>query len=402
MTDPTPPDDSPGSSGSTPELRALLALQLTSGVGPRVMANLLERFGSASAALQARLEDLLQVPLVGPRVAQAVREAARNGGAEEELARIRAAGVALLVRGTSAYPACLVDIPDAPYLLYCRGGLLPADSPAVALVGSRSCSDYGLRTATRLATGLARAGVTVVSGLAYGIDAAAHRASLQAGGRTLAVLAGGLARIYPREHKGLAEEVVRAGALLSESRLDQEPLAGLFPARNRIISGLCQAVVIVEAAERSGALHTARHAAEQGRTVLAVPGAVDGATSGGCHALLRQGAVLCRSVDDVLEEVRGVSWMATEERAAEQARKANDSIAPVARKPAPAPAGAEPPTGLDEPQRRVWEFLGGGSRAVDEVARHLGMAVGQLSGVLLTLEMKKIVKRLPGNRYERW
>jgi DNA processing protein len=367
------------------------------------MTNLLERFGSATGALRARQEELLQVPLVGPQIARALQEAGRGSAAEEELERTRAAGVVLLVRGTPAYPACLESIPDAPYLLYCRGGILPADSPAVALVGSRSCSDYGLRTATRLATGLARAGVTVVSGLAYGIDAAAHRASLQAGGRTLAVLAGGLARIYPRAHKGLAEEVVRAGALLSESRLDQEPLAGLFPARNRIISGLCQAVVIVEAAERSGALHTARHAAEQGRTVLAVPGTVDGANSGGCNALLRQGAVLCRSVDDILEEVRGVSWMATEERAAERARTTKHQADPAGVKAAPAPArGAEPPPGLDETQRRVWDFLAGGSRAVDELARHLGMAVGQLSGVLLTLEMKKIVKRLPGNRYERW
>src|SRR5262249_49763738 len=158
----------------------------------------------------------------------------------------------------------LAEIHAPPTLLYVRGALQEGDGRAVAIVGSRQCTDYGKRTATRLAQELARAGYVIVSGLARGIDAAAHRGALQGGGRTLAVLAGGLTRIYPPEHRGLADEVEKNGALLTESSMQQDPIAALFPARNRIISGLCKAVVLVEAAEKSGALITAEHAAEQG------------------------------------------------------------------------------------------------------------------------------------------
>jgi DNA processing protein len=189
----------------------------------------------------------------------------------------------------------------------------------------------------------------------------------------------GTIRIYPPEHKGLAGEVAAAGAVLSEAAMQIGPLASLFPGRNRIISGLAQAVVLVEAAERSGALITARHAAEQGRTALAVPGPVDSEASGGTNRLIRDGAILCRGVEDVLEELEGVS----------------------ARTQQPPPAPAAPPPGLDGTQRRVWEFLSGQPRHLDEMAQHLGLSVPQLTGALLVLEMKKAVRRLPGNRYER-
>jgi DNA protecting protein DprA len=228
----------------------------------------------------------------------------------------------------------------------------------------------------------------VHSGLARGVDAAAHRAALEAGGRTLAVLANGLATVYPPEHKELAGQVAAAGAVLSESPMGQAPDRGLFPARNRIISGLSRLVVVVEAGERSGALLTAGHAAEQGRTVMAVPGPVDSEASAGCHALIRDGAVLVRGVDDVLEELHGVS-----------ATSAPASGAAAAPAPAAAPAG--PPPGLDETQRRVWDFLAGGPRHLDEMAQQLGAPVPALSTALLMMEMKKAVRRLPGNRYER-
>jgi DNA processing protein len=214
----------------------------------------------------------------------------------------------------------------------------------------------------------------------------AHRAALQAGGRTLAVLAGGLSRIYPPEHADLAKEIEGAGALLTEARMAQEPLAPLFPARNRIISGLCRVTVLVEAAERSGALITAGHAGEQGRTVMAVPGPVDSPSSGGAHELIRKGAVLCRGVEDVLEELHGVSAVA-------QAQAQAEATAPAA------PTG--PPPTLDDAQRRVWEFLSGGARHLDEMVQQLGLGAGELSGMLLRMEMKKAVRRLPGNRYER-
>jgi DNA processing protein len=369
---------------STPssELRDLLTLHLVPGIGPRLTAGLLERFGSAAAVLAASAAQLQEVPYVGPKVAAAVAAARQQIAVDREIARAQQFGVRLVALGTTEYPAALANISDPPHLLYVRGTLTTADANAVAVVGSRHCTDYGRRVAARLAAGLVRAGFTVVSGLARGIDGVAHKAALEAGGRTLAVLAGGLARVYPPEHKGLAEEVAAAGALLSESAMDQDSLAGLFPVRNRIISGLSRAVVLVEAAQRSGALITATHAADQGRTVLAVPGPVDADASGGTNELIRKGAVLCRGVEDVLEEIHGVSAMAQAEAAAP-------------------PAPPVPPPALDETQMRVWEALAGGPRHLDEVVQKLGLTVSQVAGVMMMLEMKKVVRRLPGNRYER-
>lgn len=365
------------------ELRALLTLQLVPGLGPSRTRALIEQLGSARAVLTASVSRLAEAPGIGTKLSADIVQSLREIDVEAEITLIDKHGVHLLVRGQAGYPPCLAEIHDPPTLLYVRGGLLEADARAIALVGSRLCSDYGKRIATRLAGDLARAGYVVVSGLARGIDGVAHRGALQAGGRTLAVLAGGLSRIYPPEHKELADEVEKNGALLTESSMKQDPIAALFPARNRIVSGLCQAVVIIEAAERSGALITATHAAEQGRMVLAVPGPVDSAASGGTNALIRQGAVLCRGVDDVLEEVQGVSARI------------------MAEKNAPPPLPTGPPPGLDETQRRVWEFLGSGPRHLDDIVQELGLGVGALSGMLLTMEMKRTVRRLPGNRYER-
>jgi DNA processing protein len=367
------------------EVRDLLTLQLVPGIGPRLTAALLERFGSAGAVLQAGAAELGEVPYVGPRLAESVAQARGRIDVGREIALAEKFGVRLVAHATPEYPALLAEISDPPYLLYVRGALTAADASAVAVVGSRQCTEYGRRMAARLASGLVRAGYTVVSGLARGIDGAAHKAALQAGGRTLAVLAGGLSRIYPPEHRELAQEVAAGGALLTESSMDQDPLAGLFPVRNRIISGLCQAVVVVEAAERSGALSTASHAAEQGRSVLAVPGPADSPASGGTNELIRKGAVLCRGVEDVLEELRGVSAVVQEQASA-------------AARPEPP---AAPPPGLDETQRRIWEALAEGPRHLDELVQRLALAVPQLSGTLLMMEMKKVVKRLPGNRYQR-
>jgi DNA processing protein len=368
-------------------VRDLLALSLVPGIGPRLTAALLERFGSAGAALRASIADLAAIPFITPRLAESIQQALQRSEAAAELERMQKHGVHLIAFGTPKYPASLATIRDPPYLLYVRGTITAADANAVAFVGSRHCTDYGRRIAARLSAGLVRAGVTVISGLARGIDAAAHRAALEAGGRTLAVLAGGLSRIYPPEHADLAREVEASGALLTESRMDQEPLAGLFPVRNRIISGLSKVVVLVEAAEKSGALITASHAADQGRTVMAVPGSVESVFSGGTNDLIRKGAVLCRSVEDILEELHGVSAMAVAQKKA-----ASTPAAP------PIPAG--PPPGLDEDQRRIWEMLTEPCH-LDQLVQRLGLEVPKISGMLMMMEMKKAVRRLPGNRYER-
>jgi DNA processing protein len=359
-----------------PETRALLTLHLIPGLGPRLTAALLERFGSAEAVLPASAAELREIPYLGVKLANDLAEAVKNVNVEAELERMTRHGVQLIALGRPEYPAAMASIVDPPHLLYVRGALQRGDAKAIAVVGSRTCTTYGRRMTERLVVGLVRAGYVIVSGLARGIDGVAHRAALQAGGRTIGVLAGGLSRIYPPEHADLAREVEASGALLSEATMEQEPLPGMFPQRNRIISGLCRGVVIVEAAERSGALITATHAAEQGRQVMAVPGPVDQSTSGGTNELIRKGAVLVRGVEDVLQELEGTPQVT-----------------------APEPAVAPP--ALDETQRRIWEFLSDGPRHLDEVVQTTRIAAGPLAATMLMLEMKKVVRRLPGNRYER-
>jgi DNA processing protein len=339
-------------------------------------AALLERFGSAAGVLQAAAGQLQEVPHIGGKLAQSLSAAMRRVDVAAELELMAQQGVRLLVRGGASFPRSLSDIPDPPHLLYLRGTLLPDDARAVALIGSRQFTSYGRRVAERLAADLVRAGFTIVSGLARGIDGIAHRSTLKAGGRTLAVLAGGLCRIYPPEHAELARDIEAAGALLTEAPMQMEPMAGMFPARNRLISGLARGVVVIEAAARSGALITARHAAEQGRPVFAVPGLLDSPTSAGTHHLVRNGAILVRGVDDILEELDGVK----------------------------APAlvvQSQPPPNLDDTEQRIWKFLEDRPRHTDEMAQQLGLSVPQLTGALLKLEMKKAVRRLPGNQYER-
>jgi DNA processing protein len=356
--------------------RDLLRLHLVPGLGPRLTAALLERFGSARQVLRAQEEELCEVPHIGQKLAHDLQQAFLVVDLGPELELIERYRVQLLALGTEAYPLALAQIPDAPHLLYVRGTYQAADANAVAIVGSRHGTSYGRRVAERLTKDLVRAGFTIVSGLARGIDGAAHRTALQSGGRTIAVLAGGLSRIYPPEHAELAEEIEKSGALFSEAAMGMEPLAGMFPARNRLISGLSRGVVIVEAAERSGALITARHAAEQGRSVFAVPGPVDSPASGGTLRLLREGATLVRSAADIVEDLDGVA-------------------------PAAPTSTAAMPADLDEDQRRVWECLAGQPRHTDEIVQSLSWTAARAAGVLLALEMKRAVRRLPGNRYER-
>jgi DNA processing protein len=368
------------------ELLALLALHLAEGVGPQRAAALVEHFGSPAAAVQAGEAALACVPGIGPKTAAAIRRSHATGAAQAELRRAREAGVSLHALGRPGYPAWLAPLAGAPPVLFVRGEVVPADERAVAIVGTRHPTSYGRRVAARLAEGLARAGVVVVSGLARGIDGIAHQASLDAGGRTIACLAGGLSRIYPPEHRGLAERIASQGALVTESVMGQEPLRGLFPARNRIISGLSRAVVIVQAGEKSGALITAEHAAEQGKTVLAVPGPVDEEQSAGCHQLIRDGAALCRGVEDILEELEGGLH-------APASRPGHGEAAPlVPEKPAPPEDG---------PEAVLWSLLDGGPRHVDELVRETGLEVQQLTMALTMMELARRVRRLPGGHYER-
>jgi DNA processing protein len=364
--------------------RLLDLIQLTSvpGVGPQTCRTLLERFGSAGRVLSASQAALSAASGVGPKLAQKIGRARVDCDAAAELALCRRLGVHLIVRGDAEYPASLENIPDPPVLLYTRGTFEARDELAIALVGSRRCTPYGARMAERLAGALARTGFTVVSGLARGVDAAAHRGAIAAGGRSLAVLANGLSTVYPPEHEDLARALACSGALVSEMPMRQIPLPGLFTQRNRIISGIALGVVVVEATPRSGSLSTARHAMEQNREVFAVPGPADSLSSRGCHRLIRDGARLVETVDDILEEL---GPLCHEIKAAPGE--------PAVRHPAE--------LALSDSERSLLGQLFDQPSGVDELIVRTGMTAAQVLATLSVLEVKRLARRLPGHRFVR-
>jgi len=271
------------------------------GLSPRLLRRLVARFGSPAAVLRAPLAEIAAVPGIGEARASLLAAAPSAEDAERDLARAQAAGAAVFAEGDAAWPPAFAELPDPPPLLYVRGDAAFLSLRGVAIVGSRRASVYGAAQARRLASELAATGIPVISGLARGIDAAAHRGALDAGGVTIGVLGGGLARFYPAENLPLAREMAAGrGAVVSEFPLDMPPRPYHFPRRNRLIAALAAAVVVVEAAEDSGSLITADHALDLGREVLAVPGRVDNPNARGVHRLLREGAALCESGDDVL------------------------------------------------------------------------------------------------------
>ena len=282
---------------------AELLLALTPGIGPRLRKALLDHFGSAEAVIGAMASDLRAVPGIGQKLSRSIIAARQEIDVEAELEDCRDHGITVLVESEESYPQSLRTIPDPPGVLFLQGDLLPSDGLAVAIVGTRHATQYGIAQAERFAAGLVRAGYCIVSGLARGIDAAAHRGALKAHGRTLAVLGSGVLNVYPPEHESLANDIAKSGAIISENPPRSPPLSGAFPQRNRIITGLSLGLIVIEASDRSGALISARHAMEQGRDVFALPGRVDSRASHGCHKLIRDGAKLVETVDDVLEEL---------------------------------------------------------------------------------------------------
>jgi len=372
----------------TDELRDRLALTLVPGLGPKLTAAMLENFGSASAVRHAAFTELMQVPHVGEKLARQFGGALAAIDVDAEIERLKRFNTHLLALNLPGYPAALATIDDAPQLLYIRGEIKPEDANAVAIVGSRQCTPYGIRVTEKLAGGLARAGFTVVSGLARGIDGAAHQGALNGGGRTIAVLAGGLSNIYPPEHLELSRSVEASGALITETPMAMSPMRGMFHARNRLISGLSRAVVVVEANERSGALITARHAGEQGRDLFALPANVDSPSSAGSLKLIRDGARVIRHLDDLLEDLKGID-IATSPQRNEPPSLFTDL-----------PKVIEKPAGLDPLPSRVWDYLTE-PKHIDDITREMEISISEISRLLMSLEIKKIVRRLPGNQYER-
>ncbi|MBN2580427.1 MAG: DNA-processing protein DprA [Pirellulales bacterium] len=363
------------------DLIDLVRFCLIDGVGPRTRKKLLERFGSPRAVFEAAPSELREVERVGPKLVDKIRRAPEEIPAEAEITLCREQGVEILTECHPAYPRSLREIPDPPGLLFVRGTLLPADALAIGIVGTRHASPYGLRQADRLAQSLTRAGLTIVSGLARGIDAAAHRGTLSAGGRTIAVLGSGVLNVYPPEHQKLADEIASRGAVISEMPPRSQPLAGVFPQRNRLISGLSLGVIVVEAADRSGALITARHAMEQGREVFAVPGSVENRTSRGCHRLIRDGVTLVESADDVLEQL-GPLVEAVPVENGQTVRHPAELL-------------------LNETEQQILSAIPAEAMPLDDVITATGLPVPQVLSTVSVLEMRRLIRRLSGNRVMR-
>jgi DNA processing protein len=363
------------------ELVDSVRLALVSGVGPRHRQNLLGRFGTPAAVLTASRTDLQEVNGIGPKIAARIVAAREEIDVEDELELAAAHGIDVMVESDNRYPHPLRQIHDPPGVLFRRGISSPQDEMAIAIVGTRHATRYGLAQAERLAGNLARTGFTVVSGLARGIDAAAHRGALAAGGRTIAVLASGLLSIYPPEHERLADEVAASGYLVSEAPPRMIPLSGAFPQRNRIISGLTLGTIVVEAAARSGALITARHAYEQGREVFAVPGPVDSRMSHGCHALLKDGAKLVESIDDILAELGPL---------AENIEREDGTVLRV-------PAELT----LNEIEQQVLAAIDTAPTTIDAVTASCGLPVHRVLSTVSVLEMRRIIRRVSGTQVAR-
>jgi DNA processing protein len=382
------------------ERERLILLNLIPGIGSALLRRVLDRFGTLDALCAATAPELTRLAGLGPKLAGRIVEALGNGhGLADELKAAEQAGARIVTLADPDYPEPLKTISDPPLALYIKGTLVDADRLAVAVVGARHASRYGLACAERIAGALALHGVTIVSGLALGIDAAAHRGALNAGGRTLAVLGGGLRRLYPPDHEQLATQIAQRGALMSEYPMDTAPIGRNFPRRNRIISGLSQGVMVVEAGRRSGALITADCALEQGREVFAVPGPVTSATSEGTHALLKEGARLVTGVEDILEEL-GLPCKPLSVQGSGFGVQGN---CPQPTAPNPEPTGMlEHATSLPERERRVLACLADDRPSLlDAIAAQSGLEVAAVSSLLVQLELKRLIQQLPGKQFVR-
>ena len=280
-----------------------LRLAAIPGLGPTLRRRLIGQFGSASRVLQESAASLESIHGIGRHLASAISMSSMHDEASRILDDCQEHGIDIVLNTDPVFPELLSQIPDPPDMLFVRGTLEPCDSLAIAVVGARHATKTGQRIAHAFAEGLAHAGLTIVSGLARGIDAAAHRGAIRAGGRTIAVLGSGLRNIYPREHHQLVEDVISHGAAVSELPPATPPQAAAFPRRNRIVSGLSLGTVVIQASQRSGALITARLAGEQGRDVFALPGPIECRMSAGCHSLIRDGVTLVTCIDEILDEL---------------------------------------------------------------------------------------------------
>ena len=364
----------------------LIVLNMVDDIGSVRTQGLLKYFGSLENIFKADEVQLKKVKGISPLITSKIPQAIKEINLKKELDLIKKHGVKVITFLDQDYPENLKNIYDPPVVLYIKGKILPEDKLAIAIVGSRLASFYGIKTAEKLGFELASHGITIVSGLARGIDSSSHKGALKAKKRTIAVLGSGLANIYPEEHKDLADKISESGAVISEFPMFTRPDKGNFPKRNRIISGLSLGVICVEAAEKSGALITCDCALEQGREVFAVPGKVDSMTSKGTNKLIKQGAKLAQGVEDILEELNindllhRVGGIESHLRGGEGVET---KINPI----------------LDKYESLVYTLLSSDPKYIDDICLESGIAPNRIAGILLNLEIKKFAKQLPGKNF---
>ncbi len=360
---------------------AYIVLNMIEGLGPVSVRRLIDVLGSPKAILEADREALMEARGVGEKLALKIVVQRDGISAEEEIDKAADVGARIITPLDDEYPEALKAIHDPPLALYVLGRILPKDGKAIGIVGSRSTSHYGLSAADRLAYQLGQTGFAVISGLARGTDTAAHCGALKGGGRTIAVLGGALDCLYPPENADLAKKIAKNGAVISEYVMGRQADRMTFPYRNRIISGMSMGVLLVESAIKGGSMHTTEAAMEQGRTVFALPGRVDTPGARGPHMLIKNGAKLVERLDDILEEY--------------------EFLIPPSELDAPAsePA-ARPDVPLSEGESKIVEALWQEPLDIDALGRGIGMKSHELSSLLLGLEMKRVIRMLPGRMVE--
>lgn len=389
------------------ELEPLLRLALVQGVGPGRLARLLGVFGSAERVLSSSPAELMSIHGIGDAIASRIRDATSEKARDQSaraLERLTRLGVVVLLPGDPLYPTSFHNVPEPPYLLFCAGRISSLKETGIAVVGTRAPSHYGRRAARRLAADLAAAGYAIVSGMARGIDSAAHLGALDVGGTTIGVLGHGIEQAYPPENREIFARVVERGLLITEYPPGETPKAGNFPRRNRLIAALSEAVLVVEMGHRSGAQHTVNYGLELGKEVLAVPGPIGTATSAGTNQLIRDGATLTTCATDVLEALHGVGT--TRAASAERVRARVGSADGRTGNDADSGGGslmarvsATDPMLFTDLERRLLDVLSFEPLQIDDLARQVGIDVSGALTLLLQLEIRGFVQALPGKRY---
>ena len=372
------------------DIESWLKLIRADGIGPVTFAKMIRHFGSAERILGASVSELAKIEGIGFKTAERIASTCEKFDAAAELELARKLSVWLVNLADERYPPVLKRIYDPPPVLYVKGSLGRQDNLAMSIVGSRQCSLYGQEQASRFAHFLGSAGFTLCSGMARGIDTAAHQGALSAGGRTIAVQGCGLARVFPPENKKLFELIAESGACISELPLGAEPLAVNFPPRNRIIAGLSLGTIVVEAAPRSGALITARAALDYDREVMAVPGKIDSPLSRGAHQLIKQGATLIESVEDIMEALGQIG---------EQLQQHVSVAAEEACERAEGPLFDASKLKLSDAEKKIYNYLTKEPSHIEQIIAETNLTAGVVNATLISLRLKGLIKQLPGSLF---